>query len=374
MGININKVVGGVADEKTENYTLTEYDFGSIVVFNSAVDVVCTIPNGLRIGYTCTVIQKGVGKVSFVTDQNSDTKVNGLFTTQKTPASWAWARVICTAINEYTVSFSGAAGNTNGNYPTANTRLTNPHIIGNILYFDLLNVDTGAIIYNYESVVLQGVLSGTIKYINQHEYTLLAEDNGSVLVFGPLGRQVVEPLGFNVIVPTGLPDNFFCNLVPKQIAQNEYLSVLSGDGSVILFNTNNAFHTAKESEQILVQGIGFVGDFGNVGYNISFVEKTNLGYTPPANQSTMIVDKVTTTADPIIYEVAAGVRLAEIIFNNAASTPIFVENEASSIYDDEIPAGGSSLTINITAFDADTYTITGLAAGTDVYFLTNKIF
>lgn len=105
MGLVIGIKEGNISTEYTNAYTLEEGDHKNIVVFNSPVDVVCTIPDGLRIGFSCSILQKGLGKISFATINSN---VNGASLSTATTAPWALTSVLCVSENEYTVNFSGA--------------------------------------------------------------------------------------------------------------------------------------------------------------------------------------------------------------------------------------------------------------------------
>lgn len=107
---------GNQSLEKTANYELNEGDHKNIVVFNSVTDVVCTIPKGLRIGFQCTIVQKGTGKVSFSAPA-AGSDVNGGNNTIQTKGTWAWAKVLCIDENNYTVDFGGGSGGTGGGGP-----------------------------------------------------------------------------------------------------------------------------------------------------------------------------------------------------------------------------------------------------------------
>lgn len=60
--------LAGVAtvETKTANYTLALADNNKIIEFNSASDVVCTIPSGLPAGFQVSITQLGSGRVEFV--------------------------------------------------------------------------------------------------------------------------------------------------------------------------------------------------------------------------------------------------------------------------------------------------------------------
>lgn len=157
----------------------------------------------------------------------------------------------------------------------ADTRLTNPHIIGASLYFDLLNVTTGSVIQNYESVPLAALdTSGVIKYIGGN-YTLLPADDKGVLVFAP---DRVLGTSLTLSFPAGLPVNFACTVIPKNFLLDGVLSFAVVPGAaVVLQNINGAFSSNIQCQQILVQSLGDIS--GSREYLLSFVEQTGLQAT-----------------------------------------------------------------------------------------------
>ena len=53
-----------IVDAKTASYTLTASDYGNVLTFNSATDVILTIPTGLPVGFNISIYQIGTGKVT----------------------------------------------------------------------------------------------------------------------------------------------------------------------------------------------------------------------------------------------------------------------------------------------------------------------
>lgn len=67
-------------------YTLVSGDTGKTVTLNNSSAITCTLPNNLSIGFTCEIIQKGTGQVTFsaasgatLTNRSSHTKIAGRY-------------------------------------------------------------------------------------------------------------------------------------------------------------------------------------------------------------------------------------------------------------------------------------------------------
>lgn len=56
---------GNINAQTGTTYTLVAADTGKIVTLSNASAVVLTLPNSLPAGFACTVVQKGVGQVTF---------------------------------------------------------------------------------------------------------------------------------------------------------------------------------------------------------------------------------------------------------------------------------------------------------------------
>ena len=111
--------------DKAENFELTEDYARNVINFTGAADAVCTIPKGLRVGYSCTIVQAGTGKISFE-GANTDAEINGGLNGQ-TKGNWGWAKVICLAEGKYTIEYgndAGAGGGGANGENFANTDLT----------------------------------------------------------------------------------------------------------------------------------------------------------------------------------------------------------------------------------------------------------
>ena len=80
-----NAILGfdATLNDQTDNYTLQTSDAGKVVVMNKGSAVNLTVPASLGAGFTCSVVQKGAGQVTFVassttiSNRQSHTKIAG---------------------------------------------------------------------------------------------------------------------------------------------------------------------------------------------------------------------------------------------------------------------------------------------------------
>jgi hypothetical protein len=63
---------------KTSSYTLTSSENGKVVLVNSASAVTITVPSGLSVGFSCTVVQLGTGQVTIAASGTTLNSVSGL--------------------------------------------------------------------------------------------------------------------------------------------------------------------------------------------------------------------------------------------------------------------------------------------------------
>ena len=87
---------------KTADYTISLGESGAVITFNSAIDIVLTIPLALPIGYNLSVYQLGVGKVT-ISGSAGVTVLNRL-AIYKTAGKDSGAGIVCTATNTYHVT------------------------------------------------------------------------------------------------------------------------------------------------------------------------------------------------------------------------------------------------------------------------------
>ena len=80
-----NAILGfdATLNDQTDNYTLQTSDAGKVVVMNKGSAVNLTVPANLGAGFTCSVVQRGAGQVTFVAssttinNRQSHTKIAG---------------------------------------------------------------------------------------------------------------------------------------------------------------------------------------------------------------------------------------------------------------------------------------------------------
>ena len=80
-----NAILGfdATLNDQTDNYTLQTSDAGKVVVMNKGSAVNLTVPASLGAGFTCSVVQKGAGQVTFaassttINNRQSHTKIAG---------------------------------------------------------------------------------------------------------------------------------------------------------------------------------------------------------------------------------------------------------------------------------------------------------
>jgi hypothetical protein len=91
--------------DKTASYTLTNNDSDTVFVFDSVADSALNIPlSTLSVGFTCTVIQKGTGDVTFT--PAGGVTMNHPSSHTKTSARYAVAYLHCIASNVFILSGS----------------------------------------------------------------------------------------------------------------------------------------------------------------------------------------------------------------------------------------------------------------------------
>ena len=98
-----NAILGfdATLNDQTDSYTLVAGDAGKVVVLNKGSAVNLTVPSGLGAGFTCSVIQKGAGQVTFVA---SSTTINNRQTHTKIAGQHGVATLIATAANVFVLA------------------------------------------------------------------------------------------------------------------------------------------------------------------------------------------------------------------------------------------------------------------------------
>ena len=98
-----NAILGfdATLNDQTDNYTLQTSDAGKVVVMNKGSAVNLTVPASLGAGFTCSVVQKGAGQVTFVA---SSTTINNRQSHTKIAGQHGVATLISTAANVFVLA------------------------------------------------------------------------------------------------------------------------------------------------------------------------------------------------------------------------------------------------------------------------------
>jgi len=98
-----NAILGfdATLNDQTDNYTLQTSDAGKVVVMNKGSAVNLTVPASLGAGFTCSVVQKGAGQVTFVA---SSTTINNRQSHTKIAGQHGVATLISTADNVFVLA------------------------------------------------------------------------------------------------------------------------------------------------------------------------------------------------------------------------------------------------------------------------------
>ena len=98
-----NAILGfdATLNDQTDNYTLQTSDAGKVVVMNKGTAVNLTVPASLGAGFTCSVVQKGAGQVTFVA---SSTTINNRQSHTKIAGQHGEATLISTAANVFVLA------------------------------------------------------------------------------------------------------------------------------------------------------------------------------------------------------------------------------------------------------------------------------
>jgi hypothetical protein len=87
-----------VATESSTSRSLSSSDNGIILICTSNSAVTITVPTGLDVGFTITVIQAGTGQITFST---SSTTINNRQSHTKTAGQWAMVSLIQRSTNNF---------------------------------------------------------------------------------------------------------------------------------------------------------------------------------------------------------------------------------------------------------------------------------
>ena len=88
-------------NDKTDSYTLLASDAGKVVVLNKGSAVNLTVPASLGAGFTCSVVQKGAGQVTFVA---SSTTINNRQSHTKIAGQHGVATLVSTATDVFVLA------------------------------------------------------------------------------------------------------------------------------------------------------------------------------------------------------------------------------------------------------------------------------
>ena len=72
------RITSSAINAQTDSYSLQESDNGKIVTMNAATVKTITVPSGLSVGFNCTVIRVGAGRVAFSASGTTINSVDGL--------------------------------------------------------------------------------------------------------------------------------------------------------------------------------------------------------------------------------------------------------------------------------------------------------
>lgn len=89
-GQSLTNYISKYNNQTNTTYTLLASDAGKIVTFDNAADITLTVPTGLPVGFTCTIIQLGAGEVIFTA---SSTTINNRGGFDRTNGPYAMATI-----------------------------------------------------------------------------------------------------------------------------------------------------------------------------------------------------------------------------------------------------------------------------------------
>tara|TARA_R110002020_G_scaffold377451_2_gene588542 strand:+ start:579 stop:1103 length:525 start_codon:yes stop_codon:yes gene_type:complete len=98
-----NAILGfdATLNDQTDSYTLVAADAGKVIVLNKGSAVNLTVPASLGSGFTCSVIQKGAGQVTFVA---SSTTINNRQSHTKIAGQHGVATLVATDANVFVLA------------------------------------------------------------------------------------------------------------------------------------------------------------------------------------------------------------------------------------------------------------------------------
>lgn len=91
---------GSINNQVGTTYTLVAADNGEFVVCDNAAPITVTVPSGLPLGFSCSIVQKGAGQVSL---SASGTTLRLVASQNKTAAQYAVMTLLSHVANEFIV-------------------------------------------------------------------------------------------------------------------------------------------------------------------------------------------------------------------------------------------------------------------------------
>lgn len=91
---------GSINDQVGTTYTLLAADNGKFITCNNAAAITVTVPSGLGVGFSCSIIQKGAGQVSL---SASGTTLRLVASQNKTAAQYAVMTLLSHVADEFIV-------------------------------------------------------------------------------------------------------------------------------------------------------------------------------------------------------------------------------------------------------------------------------
>lgn len=83
------------------NYQLSSNDFNKTIVCNNSSEIILTVPYGLAVGFVCSIIQLGTGRITIT---GSDIKIVNRKNYNKTAGQYALASLISPIANTFILS------------------------------------------------------------------------------------------------------------------------------------------------------------------------------------------------------------------------------------------------------------------------------
>ena len=91
---------GSINNQTGTTYTLVAADNGEIVVCNNAAAITVTVPSGLGVGFSCSIVQKGAGQITL---SASGTTLRLVASQNKTAAQYAVMTLLSHVADEFIV-------------------------------------------------------------------------------------------------------------------------------------------------------------------------------------------------------------------------------------------------------------------------------